>query len=1240
MFRNIKLGTRLIVVFLLVGLIPFIIMGIIALSKSSTSISELTNNQLISLREIKKKQIEKFYKEQETNLDIVLETVSTLREEAFGRLKAAEYLKKGQLELLFKRYRSDVESLAISQDVEDLIDKLTVYQHEKQDFSSKSSFYQKFVGNSQAFFQNFIRRYGYLDCYIIFGDNGIVGFTVQQKEDLGTSLKSGPFQNEGLGKLWRKVLETNATSLWDFEPYVPNKGKPAAFVGTPIKDSNGETIGVCAIQLSGRDINAIVQPRAGMGKSGETYLVGHHNNITAFRNDMLTMGNGRYVIGYEIHTEYIDKVIKTMKPFEQVFTDSKGALVMIEASPLNIKGMHWGIITKMDLEEAIAPKLAHKKTDFYADYIERNHYPDLFLIHPKGRVFYTVTHEPDYNTNLISGQYANTSLAKLFRQVMQSKKSGLSDVSLYAPSNNEPASFIAKPLIIEGEIELVVALQLNLDSVNQLMQTRQGMGKTGETYLVGADMLMRSDSILNPEKKSIKYTLSNPSSGKLDIEPVRKALSGQTGEMLCFDAQNKKDKLYGFTPVHVGNETWALIAEKEKEEAFQSITAMTWLIVIIGIIGLVIIAVLAMFIARSITRPIIRAVDIATAVSQGDISKRLNVNTRDEIGTLSQAIDTVPETIDRMIKAFKDLVNITEEGRFNERGDESQFSGAFADVIAGGNALMDMFVKYFNAFPVPLAMIIDNDFSIRFISNNGASLLGKEAKSLVGKKCYDLIKANDCNTKDCACGQTMSNGRQCMRETYANIAGSDMEFEYTAEPIKNKEGKILGALEVVIDKTQVNRLMRETQKNAEVAEKIGEYNQVEIERLSNNLQMISVGDLAIDTDISPSDEDTQSEYEKYARIYDNLNNLTSATQNIVDISSAIASGDLTVQIELRSDKDTLMLALKDMLTNLHNVIEKIQEFSGTLSTSADQLSTISNMLASGSEEMTAQSETVASATEEMSANINAMASAAEEMSVNAQTVSSTAEEMSHNMSAVASAVEEMTMSMDEIGKQANDGSQVAAKAITIADEGTSAMNTLGEAAKAIGEVTEVIKQIAEQTNLLALNATIEAASAGDAGKGFAVVANEIKELANQSAKAAEDIAKRIEGVQGNTQDAIKVIGEVSEIITKINESVSVITLSVEEQTKAANEIASNIGEANNGANNIATNINEVAIGATDSSKNAGEAAQGANEVSKNIQGVSLASQEANKNAQQVNDSAVSLAQVASDLQDMVGKFKL
>ena len=105
---------------------------------------------------------------------------------------------------------------------------------------------------------------------------------------------------------------------------------------------------------------------------------------------------------------------------------------------------------------------------------------------------------------------------------------------------------------------------------------------------------------------------------------------------------------------------------------------------------------------------------------------------------------------------------------------------------------------------------------------------------------------------------------------------------------------------------------------------------------------------------------------------------------------------------------------------------------------------------------------------------------------------------------------------------------------------------MGESSKEIGEVVKVITSIAEQTNLLALNATIEAARAGEAGKGFAVVANEVKELANQTAKATEDISKKVQSIQAGSSNAVHAIAEISEIINKINDISSTIASSVEE----------------------------------------------------------------------------------------------
>ena len=363
---------------------------------------------------------------------------------------------------------------------------------------------------------------------------------------------------------------------------------------------------------------------------------------------------------------------------------------------------------------------------------------------------------------------------------------------------------------------------------------------------------------------------------------------------------------------------------------------------------------------------------------------------------------------------------------------------------------------------------------------------------------------------------------------------------------------------------------------------------------------------------------------------------------IVDAIRRVAGGDYTKQVDIDSGDELGVLAgtFNDMVKDLRTNMLNIKVNAETVSAASGELSTVSTQMASGAEEMVTQITNVSGATEEMSGNINMMASAAEEMSVNATTVSSASEQLSSNMNMVASAVEEITASINDVAKNSKEASTVANQASEMSAKATNTMDILGTAAGEIGNVTEVIKRIAEQTNLLALNATIEAASAGEAGKGFAVVANEIKELANQSAQAAEDIANKINGVQHNTTNAVKIIGEVTDIVNSINESVSVINSAVSEQTNAANDILANVAEASSGVGDIASSISEVATGSCDVAKNAGEAATGTNDVSANISGVNEAVAESSKNAQQVNASAVGLAKVSGELQAMVNRFKL
>lgn len=379
---------------------------------------------------------------------------------------------------------------------------------------------------------------------------------------------------------------------------------------------------------------------------------------------------------------------------------------------------------------------------------------------------------------------------------------------------------------------------------------------------------------------------------------------------------------------------------------------------------------------------------------------------------------------------------------------------------------------------------------------------------------------------------------------------------------------------------------------------------------------------------------------------------------VLDIANSVADNGMKETQSVANDaKTALSASVKILITGLiisvligivfawaltMNILKPINrsaEIANTLAAQSEELSTVSGNLLSASEEMSAQSNNVSAATEQMSANINAMASASEEMNVNAQTVSSASEQMSQNMSNIAGAIEEMSTSMGTVGDKAKTGTSVGVNAMKMSSSASATMNELGKAAQEIGQVTEVIKRIAEQTNLLALNATIEAASAGEAGRGFAVVANEIKELANQSARAAEDIAAKIRGVQGKTDDAVKVIGDVSGIIAQLNESVEMISTLVQEQLKVTNDISSNVAEANKGVSNIASSIKEVAEGTKEMSRNAGEAAKGATDVSSNIAEVKVASTNSSASAGQVNSSAGELAKLAGELKGIVAKIK-
>ena len=711
------LGTKLVASFLGCGLIPLGIVAYLSYTTANTGMTTINQrgeegleknayNQLVALRDVKKAQIETYFDERKGDMGVLTETVSTLRQEALNKLIAVRASKKAQIERFFTERQGDAMVLADNPTVKEAFKELDSafeagggpaggqfrgHTGEKYDAPPE---YVAVHNKYFSMFQYYMEQYGYHDLFLMCPDHGDISFTVTKEADFGQRTSEVP---SSLLDVWRVAAKEGKASLSDTKPYTPSAGAPAQFVAAPIRE-NGETIGVVALQISIDAVNEIMGERSGMGETGEAYLVGpdqlmrsdsfldpvHHTVVASFADPSKGGVNTAASLA-ACSGEAAAKVI----------LDYNGDPVLSAYTPVKIGDTTWGLLAEIDVAEAFCPKDKEGEY-FFKKYAEMYGYYDLFLLNPDGYCFYTVCQEADYQTNLVDGKYADSGLGVLVRDVLKSGKFGFADFAPYAPSNGTPAAFIAQPVLHDGKAELVVALQLPLDAVNRIMGVRSGMGETGETYLIGSDKLMRSDSFLDPEHHTVVASFKNPSTGSVDTEAANAALQGEADAKIITD-YNGNPVLSAFTPVDVFGTRWALLAEIDESEALAALKEMqatgaaattnmlTW-VGSVGAIAALVVTLTSLLISRSISRPINR---IIAGLNEGaDQVNDAAAQVSDASQQLAEGASEQASSLEETSSALEEMAAMTRTNAENAK-EANILSGQARDAAQSGDQTME-----------------------------------------------------------------------------------------------------------------------------------------------------------------------------------------------------------------------------------------------------------------------------------------------------------------------------------------------------------------------------------------------------------------------------------------------------------------------------------------------------------------------------------------------------------------------
>lgn len=364
-------------------------------------------------------------------------------------------------------------------------------------------------------------------------------------------------------------------------------------------------------------------------------------------------------------TRHLDTTHRQMHILAQAPSTARD-LTALSAAHVRLGGNAQTLLQQNYLAENVSSKIAKSAIIFSSGYdqalrltdpfFQRRHdtygWEDMFLIDPQGNVVYSVLKESDFGTNLVSGPWKDTGLARAVKPLLHDATEGVmsfADFERYAPSAGRPAAFLAMPVFDAEKSSFlgVVAIQLPVQQINELMQDKTGLGESGETFLVGKDGFMLTNSRFRQEGAKLGTQLKTIA--------VSKVLKGESG-LEQFPDYRGIDVYVAFKPIRpfkdsaaLGDEAnWGVIAKIDKAEVYEEFYTLRRILLLTGALLVMGAVAVGVWGARGITRPLFGIRDALVRLSRGEVAEVPGLERRDEIGEMAKAAEAFREMTQRV----------------------------------------------------------------------------------------------------------------------------------------------------------------------------------------------------------------------------------------------------------------------------------------------------------------------------------------------------------------------------------------------------------------------------------------------------------------------------------------------------------------------------------------------------------------------------------------------------------------